>query len=445
MNFKAIKRTVTGWGPFGSAWANFQSIESQGFDIGSNASGIVIGAWEGRPLVDTSLRPAVVIGPCRSGKGASVLVPTMLTWRDSAVVIDINGELSSLTEGWRQSNAHNAIRRIRFGTDAHSDGYNFLAAVRRDTTNELDDMSDLLNALAPGWLVDPKLITEVRAVLLLGMLANRGNNGASLQEVGAVLAELPQSNAVLYAYRKYAFKPDIYQAGEMAANCFARLAYDEQIRVLDASRRLIADVMEPVAHRSAPCGVSLDELLAGPSPTTLYVTVMAHELARARRWLQTLFAQIVARGVSEDPHGDLHPLLMVLDEFEELGRFDFLFEAMEELPARGIKLLLAARSLVSVGDSHGIDANTWAKFSIRTILPVREHWTAVALADEIVEVSRKASHPGSTRPAITADELRAMRTRDAVILGATDKPIYTSMLRYYEDTVYRNRAAIPRG
>ncbi|KVU84289.1 hypothetical protein WK76_25035 [Burkholderia ubonensis] len=43
----------------------------------------------------------LVDGPCRSGKGVSVVTPTLLTWPDSAVVLTMRDEAVRLTSGWR--------------------------------------------------------------------------------------------------------------------------------------------------------------------------------------------------------------------------------------------------------------------------------------------------------------------------------------------------------
>ena len=42
-----------------------------------------------------------VIGPPRSGKGASLIVPNCLLWPDSIVVLDMRGETYEATAGYR--------------------------------------------------------------------------------------------------------------------------------------------------------------------------------------------------------------------------------------------------------------------------------------------------------------------------------------------------------
>lgn len=51
----------------------------------------------------------MVFAPTRSGKGVSLLLPTLLSWEESALIFDIKGELWSLTAGWRQKYAKNKV------------------------------------------------------------------------------------------------------------------------------------------------------------------------------------------------------------------------------------------------------------------------------------------------------------------------------------------------
>jgi type IV secretion system protein VirD4 len=57
-------------------------------------------AWP-RLLVSSDLRPVLVTGGTRSGKGRGIVVPTLLNWRFSTLVFDPKGELWATTSGYR--------------------------------------------------------------------------------------------------------------------------------------------------------------------------------------------------------------------------------------------------------------------------------------------------------------------------------------------------------
>ena len=58
------------------AWADTQPLKT----VARDTSGVIIGASDGQPLIDASMNPVAVLGPCRSGKGTSIVVPTLLAW-----------------------------------------------------------------------------------------------------------------------------------------------------------------------------------------------------------------------------------------------------------------------------------------------------------------------------------------------------------------------------
>lgn len=92
-------------GDYGSAhWATQKEIEQSGL---ISSDGIVVGALKNRKKVRllrySGEGHVFVVSPTRSGKGVSVVVPTVLTWKHSILVNDIKGELWTLTSGFRKT------------------------------------------------------------------------------------------------------------------------------------------------------------------------------------------------------------------------------------------------------------------------------------------------------------------------------------------------------
>ena len=82
------------------------------------AEGVFVGAWQDRKTKKTYYlrhngpEHILCVAPTRSGKGVGLVNPTLLTWTESAFVMDLKGELWALTSGWRKKYAHNKC--IRF-------------------------------------------------------------------------------------------------------------------------------------------------------------------------------------------------------------------------------------------------------------------------------------------------------------------------------------------
>ncbi|MBS0300060.1 MAG: type IV secretory system conjugative DNA transfer family protein, partial [Proteobacteria bacterium] len=111
-------------GLHGSArWANKQDIVAAGLlSTGKNSKSnqsdaVYVGGWRDNSgkthyLKHSGPEHVLCYAPTRSGKGVSLVIPTLLSWTQSAVITDLKGELWALTSGWRQHHAKNKVLRF---------------------------------------------------------------------------------------------------------------------------------------------------------------------------------------------------------------------------------------------------------------------------------------------------------------------------------------------
>jgi type IV secretion system protein VirD4 len=111
---------------YGSArWAQSKEIEQAGL-LGPD--GVVLGRHERAYLRHDGPEHVLCFAPTRSGKGVGLVIPSLLTWRGSAIVHDIKGENWQLTAGFRAQHG----RVLLFDpTDVKSSAYDPLLEVRR--------------------------------------------------------------------------------------------------------------------------------------------------------------------------------------------------------------------------------------------------------------------------------------------------------------------------
>jgi type IV secretory pathway TraG/TraD family ATPase VirD4 len=140
----------------GSAkWAKKNEIKEMSL---FNDDGVYVGAYKD-PKKDkiTYLRHngpehILTFAPTRSGKGVGLVLPTLLSWQESAFILDMKGENWALTSGWRSQYANN--RCIRFDPSnpdsSLCDRFNPLEEIRVGTEYEVGDAQNL-----SLMLVDP--------------------------------------------------------------------------------------------------------------------------------------------------------------------------------------------------------------------------------------------------------------------------------------------------
>ena len=138
--------------PFGlHAWGTFKDAEAAGLFA---STGTVLGKLDGELLCFDGPEHQLLIGASRSGKGRGHVVPTLLAWPRSALVLDVKGELADGdarhgfpgTAGFRETLGP----VLRFApTRADSAAFNPLFEVRRGA-NEVRDVQNIAEII-----VDP--------------------------------------------------------------------------------------------------------------------------------------------------------------------------------------------------------------------------------------------------------------------------------------------------
>ena len=117
-------------------WADHAEVLATGLipPPGKPGAGVYVGGWtdpKGRLhyLRHNGPEHVAIIAPTRSGKGVSLIVPTLLSWPDSAVVLDSKAELFNQTAGWRHTSAGNTIVKFDPAAAEGSAGFNPLAEI----------------------------------------------------------------------------------------------------------------------------------------------------------------------------------------------------------------------------------------------------------------------------------------------------------------------------
>lgn len=134
------------------AWAKFADLEAAGLFA---PQGAVLGKFDGELIAFDGPEHQILIGASRSGKGRGHVVPTLLCWGGSALVLDVKGELDrgDPRHGFPGTSGFRAKlgRTVRFApTDLDSHCFNPLLEVRRGA-NEVRDVQNIVDII-----VDPK-------------------------------------------------------------------------------------------------------------------------------------------------------------------------------------------------------------------------------------------------------------------------------------------------
>ena len=327
-------------------------------------SGAVLGVLRGRLLATTDLRPTLVTGGTRSGKGRGHVVPTLLSWTGSVLVHDPKGELWAVTAGWRSRFSHALYLAPRHAASAR---WNPLAEIRPGP-GELAQVQRLVAILSdPGGIRDEEAIwdkaaSEILEAVILHVLYTAEDQDKTLLKVRALLADLDEAaDVMLKTLHRLGpnGEPRVHPFIQTAVKGYAAMHDRFRTSVQGTARSYLKWLAgEDVERALSASDFAMGDLMCAEAPVSLYVQVAPADAAALRPLVRLIFyaaAQALTAEEKRDAAGrdKRHKLLMVMDEFPLLGRLAFFEKALRLMSGYGIKALFVAQSLNDIVETYG--------------------------------------------------------------------------------------------
>ncbi len=496
----------------GSArWANKEDIQAAGLlprdqkmlgkSSGKTAptqSGVYVGAWQDEKgkihyLRHNGPEHVLTYAPTRSGKGVGLVIPTLLSWPNSAFVTDLKGELWALTAGWRKQHANNKVLRFEPASSDCGVCWNPLDEIRLETENEVGDVQNLVTLI-----VDPdgkginthwqKTSFSLLVGVILHALYKAKNEGtrATLPTIDAMLSDPEHDTGELwmemitYSHYDGINHPTV---GPAARDQMDR-PEEEAGSVLSTVKTYLSLYRDPVVARAvSKSEFKIKDLMHSDNPVSLYVVTQPNDKERLKplvRILVNMVVRLLADGMEFENGRPVanykHRLLMMLDEFPSLGKLEILQESLAFVAGYGIKCYLICQDinqLKSRENGYGHDESITSNCHVQNAYPPNRIETAEHLSrltgqttvvKEQVTTSgkRTAAFQGNVskttqevqRPLLTADECLRMpapqksadgdieEAGDMVVYVAGYPAIYGKQPLYFQDPIFLKRASI---
>lgn len=444
-------------------WGSLQDARDAGL---LRNGGAILGLFKGRLLATEDMRPTLVTGGTRSGKGRGHVAPTLLAWPASVLVHDPKGELWTLSSGWRSRFSHALWLAPRRYDTAR---WNPLAEIHPGP-GELAQVQRLVAILAdPNGSRNEDTIwdtaaSEIVEAVILHVLYTADDAHKTLLEVRDLLADLDETAETM---RRTLHKvgpdgPQVHPFIKTAVHGYAGMHDRFRTSVQGTARSylkwLAGDDVERALSRS---DFSMADLMCAPSPVSLYIQVSPADAAALKPLVRLLFyaaAQSLTAEVSADARGrpKRHKLLMVMDEFPMLGRLAFFEKSLRLMSGYGIKAMLVAQSLNDIVETYGphntILDNCFVYTSFSTLDPLTQD-KASRLTGMVSETRVTRSGPAFLgggrhsvsrgeieRPLLEPGEIRALGHDQQLTFVAGHKPLRTRKLQYDRHPPFRRRA-----
>lgn len=435
-----------------------------------DGAGCVLGLLGGRLLATEDLRPTLVTGGTRSGKGRGHVIPTLLSWTASVLVHDPKGELWRATAGWRSGFSHALYFDPR---SPYSARWNPLAEIRPGP-GELAQVQRLVAVLAdPGGARDDEAIwdkaaSEILEAVILHVLHTAEDADKSLLRVRDLLADLDDTAETMIRTQHRVGpdgKPQVHPFIRTAVKGYAAMHDRFRTSVQGTARSYLKWLAgEDVEQALSASDLALGDLMCAEAPVSLYVQVAPADAAALRPLVRLLFyAATQALTAQEHADGAGRPkrrkLLLVMDEFPLLGRLAFFEKSLRLMSGYGLKAMFVAQSLNDIVETYGphntildnchvytafaaLDPLTQEKVS-RLTGSVAETRTSRSGPAGLGEGRSTVSRSQADRPLLEPGEVRALPDDVQLTFVAGQRPLRARKLRYDRREPFRSRAATP--
>jgi type IV secretion system protein VirD4 len=478
---------------------------------GGASEGVYVGAWHDKKqrktlyLRHNGLEHILAYAPTRSGKGVGLVLPTLLSWPQSALVLDIKGENYALTAGWRKSGANNNILKFDpLDVSGNCARYNPLNEIRIGTTNEHADIENLAILLAdPDGTAshgNQKHWVETSGSLIVALLYHMLYKGKiegfepTLERMRFMFADAERSFIeTLEEIIVYDHDPH-YKMGWTdvngkptkrhpiaVSNAMEAKQRDEReaASVLSTAANTTKLFVDPaIAFNTSNATFTLKDLANAEKPTTLYVCIPPAQITRLVPLVRILVTQIVTILASELEYENgkavsknKHRLLLMLDEFPTLGNMEIFETALAFIAGYGLKAYIIVQDLAQLykryTERESIVSNThvqvaYAPNKLETAKVISE---ILGQTTVITEVQSKSVSKGvatysvseqeKQRALLTPDEVMGLKgplkNKDGLIEEPGDMiikvsgfpPIRGRQILYFKDPTFLARAQMP--
>lgn len=391
-------------------------------------------------------RHMLTVAPTRAGKGATSIIPNLLLWEGSALVIDPKGTNAAVTARQRRKMGQNVYVIDPFNmVEEETAKFNPLAHLDPDSPTIREDISIIAEALViPDPEQKEKHWDDGARTVIAGLIAHMVSSGnyedITLPKIRDLISMPPKDQEDLWIDMIMNDK-----AGRLAKDAGARVmrgvGSNEMSSILSNADKhtewLSAPVMQNVLSDSTFDFAEMKE-----RPTTIFLILPPEKLVTYNRFLR-LFVNLALSQISIGGKSKI-PVLMIMDEFLALGRMEEVEKAMGLLAGYNLVLWPIVQEIGKLKDIYKSSFNAFINNS-RAIQVFGVYGDTAEFVSK--HLGERQSAPQSNNPnkwervakLRTANEVSIDVAIDAgwqYVIRAGKAPLVLEKVPYYEHSMF---------
>jgi type IV secretion system protein VirD4 len=428
-----------------------------------------------RKIVVSGLYNTMLAAPTRSGKGVSCVIPTLLSYPGSVIVLDFKGENFDLTSGFRArfgrvyrwsplgdaGHRFNPMMEIRPGDDAFSDANLIADILTAPASGGGNASSDHFTTAAKDFLTS----------LILHCLCSDWPD-KSLAGCRSFISQIDPEDPENAKYVYDLMLNAEHTTGEIhrlvcegAAN--QRKRPDKEggsvLSTVNNALAVFADVR--IKRNTSDHEFCLEEFEKTAVPVSLYITIPYSDVQRISPLIRMFVLLMSRRFTAGETKATARkfkiPLLFILDEFDKLGKMEELHQNMGIHNGYGIHYFLIFQSVNQLSHLYGKDHSFLAHCRNALFFAPGNETESAELISRICGresflkanmsysggrggvgyENRSASQNEQERSLINPDEVMKLPFDSFILLPQNAPPYIGKKNVYYDDAMFVSRLA----
>jgi type IV secretion system protein VirD4 len=398
---------------------------------------------------------ALVCAPTGAGKGVGFVIPNLLTYEGSVVCLDLKGENYAVTHRLREQMGQQICLVDPWGvcTGAKQSRINWLADIDPgdpDCISAAGALADMI--VIPDGGADAGHWEEAAKDILRGLILWMAHNGGTIADVrGALTLPSAQQEEVWAAME---LSEEAHGVIARAASSYLAKPERERGSVLSTVQRHTAFLDDP---RIRECVSGSDFSLADlkKQAMTVYVVLPPRVLAQQARFIRGLVG-LALQAITGNTLKPTHSVLLMLDEFAQLGRMDAITDALSLIRGYGGTIAVLVQDLGQLRAAYREKANVYLSNCSQIYFGTGDNETAESISKSLGQwtaeyqtTSRQEKMMGAgngsqsqaftARSLLTADEVRRLPADRAIAFVRGEPAYLLQRLNYLSDPEYAGR------
>ena len=408
--------------------------------------------------------------PTRSGKGVGIVIPNLLHYRDSIVVLDIKGENFEVTSGFRAKCGQEVHKFAPDDENFQTACWNPLAYVRDDPRFRISDLMGITNILYPPsddvWASTAESLFLGLALYIMDTTKLHGSfNVATIKKMRVGLGCLKDEETFMaHVKEREPFEPlsedcithlrSFAQTSDKLRNSIG-ISFDQPLGIFS----------DPITAK-ATASNSFDMRDVRKKRMSIYVVVKPANIDKFGKFLNLFFQQLLVLNMDKLPQDDpslKYQCLLLLDEFPAMGRIAIIEKASAYMAGYNMRLLLIFQSKSQVKDRKLYDetgAQTMlTNMALQVVYAPRDDDDAKDYSEMIgymtekglsksrqlgAKSGRSESESDQRRAVMLPQEVKAIGMAKEIISMENMPPALVDKIFWFQEPIFQARANLPQ-